>query len=173
MKSLTLLTTALFLILSAAPSAIAQDDTDSTSDTSTSTKFWQASLPGGSYVVALSKITSVSKHSYVIDGNLKVSEVVIDTIGNSLVRFYYIIPVTEDSESSITSGITERAKDIADNVGDRTGANANTMVAKQYPTTTHSKTIEFRLSDEADLDQLLSSARKAWMNNKGRKFTVK
>ena len=43
--------------------------------------FWQGSLPGGSYAVALSRITSISKHEYLLDGNLIVTEVTIDTIG--------------------------------------------------------------------------------------------
>ena len=58
-------------------------------------EFWQADLPGGSYTVALDQITSISKHSYIIDGNISVTEVVIDTSGNALTRFYYLEPAAQ------------------------------------------------------------------------------
>jgi hypothetical protein len=146
---------------------------DQTSETTGPRRFWQAKLPGGSYIVALDRISSISKHSYIIDGGLRVTEVVIDTSGNSLVRFYYIIPLSEDSGSAMGAGITSRAKELLDKAGERTGINANTVVAKQYPTTTHAKTVEYRISDESHLDQLFNSARKAWINGTGKKFTIK
>jgi hypothetical protein len=46
------------------------------------------------------------------------------------------------------------------------------MVHKQYPTTTHSKTIEYRVNDLGTLGALHNSARTAWTSGKGRKFTV-
>ena len=46
------------------------------------------------------------------------------------------------------------------------------MVHKQYPITTHSKIIEFRVKDLGTLDALLGSVRTAWINGKGRKFVV-
>ena len=46
------------------------------------------------------------------------------------------------------------------------------MVQKQYPTTTHAKTIEFRVKDLGTLDALLGSAKGAWISGKGRKFVV-
>ncbi len=167
MKKFYISLAAILLIL---PSSIMAQE--STSEESGSRRFWQANLPGGSYVVSLSSISSVSKHTYVIDGHLKVIEVVVDTLGNSLARFYYITPVSEDANSAIAGKIAERGKELLDKVGERTGINTSTMVAKQYPTTTHSKTVEFRISDEGDLNALLTSVRKAWMNAKGTKFTI-
>ncbi len=154
-------------------SAQSSSSKNTTTETAGPRRFWQASLPGGDYVVALSQITSVSKHTYILDGGLKVTEVVIDTSGNSLVRFYSIIPITEAGGSAVGAGITERGKEILDRLGDRTGANANTMVSKQYPTTTHAKTVEYRLANEANLDRLFNSIRRAWINGAGKKFTIK
>ena len=173
MKKIHIALAALMLIMT--PALMAQDSNGSTntSEENGPRRFWQANLPGGSYVVALDRISSISKHTYVIDGNLRVTEVVVDTSGNSLVRFYYIIPATEDAESNVAGRITERGKDILDKAGERTGVNGNTIVAKQYPTTTHAKTVEFRISDEGDLNKLLGSVRKAWMNGTGKKFTIK
>ena len=45
---------------------------------------WQATLPGGEYAVSTDRITSVSRHSYLLDGTLLVDEVTIDTTGVSL-----------------------------------------------------------------------------------------
>ncbi len=162
----------------------AQSNTNGSGDTNGTSKenteesvgprnFWQANLPGGSYTVALRNISSVSKHTYLISATLSVTEVTIDTNGNALARFYYIIPVTESSGSNIAGNLTNRTKELLDHAGDRTGANANTAVQKEYPTTTHAKTVEFRVSDEGDLDKLYSSVRKAWINGRGVKFTIR
>ena len=172
-KPQTFLAATLLSLIIASP-AMAQDkNKDTTTESVGHRSFWQASLPGGSYMVGLGKIASVSKHTYIIDGTLRVSEVVIDTVGNSLARFYYIIPVSEDSGSTMGAGLTARVKELLDKAGERTGVNANTIVAKQYPTTTHAKTVEFRISHEGNLDSLYGSVRKAWMNGKGVKFTIK
>lgn len=148
---------------------------NNTSDTEEAAprRFWQANLPGGSYIVALDRISSISKHNYILNGNLRVTEVVIDTNGNSLARFYYIIPVSEDAGSNAAARLTTRGKELLDRVGERTGVNANTAVAKQYPNTTHAKTVEFRISDEGNLDRLFNSARTAWFKSRGRKFTIR
>ena len=177
MKKLPIYLSTALLAITANTSLMAQDTTGTKKNTTTEItgprRFWQASLPGGSYMVALDRISSISKHTYVIGGSLRVTEVTIDTSGNSLVRFYYIIPITEDSNSNIGSGVTTRTKELIDKLGERTGANGNTLVEKQYPTTTHAKTVEFRISDEGYLDKLYNSARKAWISGKGVKFRIK
>jgi len=143
----------------------------STSETTGPKRFWQAALPGGSYIVALDRITSVSKHRYIIDGNISVTEVVIDTNGNALARFYYLEPVGQDT-SNVGARIGQRSKELHDKVSAHTGVDANSAVVKQYPITTHAKTVEFHLSDGGDLDKLYSSVRDAWINGRGRKFTI-
>ena len=144
---------------------------DNTSETTGPKRFWQAALPGGSYIVALDRITSVSKHRYIIDGNISVTEVVIDTNGNALARFYYLEPVGQDT-SNVGARIGQRSKELHDKVSAHTGVDANSAVVKQYPITTHAKTVEFHLSDGGDLDKLYSSVRDAWINGRGRKFTI-
>jgi len=172
-----LLTLSSLILLTFTPQATAQNKRNSAQNNVAEApgprRFWQANLPGGEYIVALSQISSISKHNYIIDGALRVTEVVIDTTGNSLARFYYIVPISEDSGSALGAGLTDRARELLDQTGKRTGVNANTIVAKQYPTTTHAKTVEYRISDERDLEQLFNSARKAWINNTGKKFTIK
>lgn len=141
-------------------------------DTIDHRRFWQASLPGGQYIVALDRISSISKHQYVLDGTLVVTEVTIDTNGNSLVRIYQITPVGEDSAVGTATKILERGDELLDMAGQRTGTNLQDMVHKKYPVTTHSKAVEYRVSEVDTLDALFASVDKAWKSGKGRKFTV-
>ena len=177
MKTTTFHLAATLLVLMILPyAAIAQseDNTakDNTAETTGPKRFWQADLPGGSYTVALDRITSISKHSYIIDGNISVTEVVIDTSGNALTRFYYLEPAGQGT-ANLGANISQRGKELLDKVSQRTGVNANSAVVKQYPETTHAKTVEFRISDGIALDALFNSARTAWINGRGKKFTIK
>ena len=73
-------------------------------------KFWDATVPGGSFLVALSSIRNVSIHEYIVDGSVKVSEVVVATDSSTVARFYH------GEVMSSTTGIAslaERAKGIA------------------------------------------------------------
>jgi hypothetical protein len=134
-------------------------------------RFWQASLSGGDYMVALDQITAISKHNYVIDGNIAVTEVVIDTNGNSLARFYHLAPVGQNA-SNMGVHLGQKGKQLLDKAGQRTGMDLSSAVIKQYPTTTHAKTVEFRVLERGDLDRLLESVRNAWINGRGRKFSI-
>jgi len=175
----------LLALLALAPLAVAQTGSDTANpnaspnskktpftDKEDQRGFWQASLPGGSYLVALSKITSVSKHQYLLDGTLVVTEVTIDTLGDSLVRVYQITPAAENSNLATPARVVERGKEFLERVGQRTGSDLNNMVHKQYPTTTHSKTVEFRVRDLGTLDALHASVTKAWVSGRGRRFNV-
>lgn len=132
--------------------------------------FWEANLAGGNYVVALSRITSVSRHKYVLDGAVIVDEVTIDTLGQSLARFYFISPVTAAGPGSGAANLTERALEIANNTASERGSSIQDMVQKKYPLTTHSKAIEYRLLTETQLNSLYQSVKTAWQTGNGRVF---
>ncbi|MBJ06915.1 MAG: hypothetical protein CMO40_07345 [Verrucomicrobiaceae bacterium] len=134
--------------------------------------FWQGTLPGGSYLVALSRITSISKHSYLLEGNVIVTEVTIDTVGDTTMRVYQITPAAQYGTLATGRKIVERGQDLLDRAGQRTGADITNMVQKQYPSTTHAKTIEFRVQDLGTLEALHRSATSAWSSGKGRKFVA-
>lgn len=171
-------------ILTMAPLALAQDTANPNSTANSKDKdqpysdalgdkgFWDGTLPGGNYLVALSRITSISKHEYLLDGNLVVTEVTIDTVGDTTMRVYQITPAAQYGTLATGRKIVERGKDLLDRAGQRTGADLNNMVHKQYPTTTHSKTIEYRVKDLGTLDALYKSARTAWTSGNGRKFVA-
>jgi hypothetical protein len=153
--------------------ATTEDDDKPYEDDLNHRRFWQASLPGGSYIVALDRIASISKHEYLLDGTLVITEVNIDTVGNSLVRIYQITPAAEKSNLATAQHLVQRGKELLDHAGQRTGTDPNTMVHKKYPVTTHTKTVEYRVQDLGTLNALFSSVNRAWIDGKGRRFRVK
>ena len=133
---------------------------------------WQCSLPGGEYAIKLGNITSISKHSYVLDGTLLVTEVTIDSTGNSLARFYYMEPITKDTNFNALARIQKRAKELQGRAQKRAGTKADEMAQKTYPATTHARTIEFRIMNEVELNALYGSLFTAWDSGKGRSFRI-
>jgi hypothetical protein len=137
-------------------------------------RFWQANLPGGHYMVALDRITAISRHSYAVpEAALLVDEVTVDTVGQGLVRFYFSRPLTEGMNNSAATNLTGRAKELLDYAGQRAGTDLHKMVIKKYPETTHAKEIEYRLLSAEELGALYGSVRTAWDTGRGRVFTIK
>ncbi len=153
-------------------SATAQKKNDNVTDQNSPIKFWEANLPGGSYMVSLARISSVSMSTYHVKGAV-VHEVDIETMGAALTRFYALEALGESNGSNAATNLINRAKDISKEAGDKFGVDPDTTVHKEYPITTHSKTIEFRVVDKDDLSEIYKSVSKAWKENKGRKITIK
>lgn len=139
--------------------------------------FWQVKLPDGEYEVALARISSVSRHKYLLDGALIVDEVTIDTVGQALVRFYFIKPASSEASTTAAGKIldkaTGRGQELLDKAAERTGSDLQNMVVKKYPETTHARSIEYRILTEAQLTTIFDSAKKSWETGKGKKLTVK
>ncbi|MGJ8695868.1 MAG: hypothetical protein ACSHYF_06080 [Verrucomicrobiaceae bacterium] len=146
---------------------------ENTTDELNKKRRWEANLPGGRYAVNLGNIVAISEHSYVLDGTVIVSEVTIDTTGTSLVRFYYIEPVTEDTKLDVLKRIQGRGTELRNRARERTGISIDEMAQKHYPDTTHAKTIEFRLLSRGELRALYGSVYTAWDTGKGRTFNVR
>ncbi len=148
-----------------------QVDPKKDDDKETRNGFWEANLAGGNYLVALGRISSVSRHKYVLDGTVIVDEVTIDTEGQALVRFYFISPIEIGGTGAAASEALERIAALADGAARRGGTDVQDMVVKKYPLTTHSKTVEYRLLSEQQLGTLYQSAKTAWVTGRGRVFT--
>ncbi len=148
-----------------------------TTDSQSGNRFWEVNVGGGNYMVALSSITSISKHRYVIDGTLLVDEVVVDTNGQSLVRFYYISPVSDDAKGTgvgrSVARIADRGKEVLEQAADRTGSQVHNMVVKTYPQTTHAKQVEYRVLSAEALSTLYSSVKRAWESGRGRVCNIR
>lgn len=176
MKSLRLLPL-YAMLLSVSASAQTTSSDSSTQDASKGTendgprRFWQASVPGGEYMVAIDHIVSISRQTYLLDGALVVHEIDVETNGQALARFYYVEPPS--TPSGTASQVIDRSKQVLEELGKRTSIDTQNMVTKKYPETTHSKCIEYRLTGVAELDSLYKSVKDAWESGKGRKFTIK
>jgi hypothetical protein len=124
---------------------------------------WRAILPGGTYSVALRSIVSVSSHEYLVEGGARVTEVNIDTTGNALARFYYIGAAKAQSPFGLGQSTLEKVEELATEAVDRAGGEEIwRKVMKNYPTSTHAHTVEFRLESLEQLEKLRKSAEEAF-----------
>ena len=165
--------TLVFLTLCA--TIFSQDNNPQSNSTSDSipSKFWKASLPGGEYMVALSSISSVAKHTYIVDGTARVYEVTVADKSSAIARFYYIEPVTDSSPLNAGQVVLDRLKNTSKEVTERVGAgDVWDQVIKNYPTSTHAKTIEFRLTVKSNIDSAYESVARAWEKGRGENFKV-
>lgn len=129
-------------------------------------RIWEARLAGGEYMVAVQSIRSLSYHTFYAEGGVKVTEVVIDNGGRSLVRFYTFAAASPTAEG----------QEVLDGIRDSTAGAANDAgidmhrVVKNYPTTTHAHTVEYRLPNEPELLRLYEHAKRAWERQRGAVF---
>jgi hypothetical protein len=155
----------------------ASSTTDKAEDKPEPNRFWQASVGGGHYMVALERISSVSRHKYLLDGSVIVDEVTVDALGQSLARFYFLRPVSDavtgNAAGNAASRIVDRGREIIDKAADDAGTDIHNMVVKKFPETTHAHTIEFRVHSEQELTGLYGSVRAAWETGRGRSFRIK
>lgn len=158
--------TALLLAAALPFAALAQEETPAPSG-----RVWTATVPGGSYTVAVSAILAVSKHEYIVDGTQRVTEVNVDTAGALAVRFYHIEPSLP--KSPVGQSLADKAIHLAGEAASRTGKDAGVKsVLKNYPATTHARTIEFRVASLEDLDRLLRSAERALVTGRGGRIEI-
>ncbi len=159
-------------LLLAAPVLCAQTPAPATPAPGTAMPMWRANLPGGSYSVALRSIVSVSTHEYVVDGAARVTETNIDTTGAALVRFYFIEPNTINAPAGFGAATVEKVQQLLQEGADKTGqaGDAWKKVVKSYPTTTHQRTIEYRLASKEEVQKIFDSAEAAFRLNKNTVF---
>jgi hypothetical protein len=144
--------------------------TSSSTPAPTNILMWRCNLPGGSYSVALRAMVSVSSHEYLVDGVARVTEVNIDTVGNALARFYYIEPTTPTSPIGLGTATIDKFQQLVQQGAAASGQDVWQKVIKNYPTTTHAHTIEYRVNDKATLSALYTSAEGALRLNQNTIF---
>ena len=137
---------------------------------------WRCELPGGVYLVALRSIASISSHEYTVDGAARVTEVTVATNSSVEARFYYLEPATINPAPGLSG--TAELEALQQRVYDTAAAQAGNndavwqKVIKNYPTTTHAHTVEYRLESKQNLQQLYSSLEQAWTTGKGINLTT-
>ena len=127
---------------------------------------WGTSSAEGEYIVNLDEIVSVSSHSYVVDGAAKVTEVNIGTKSPLLVRYYYIDIITPETPSGVGKSVINKVTEIAKEAAGRT-VPSEIKVVKNYPTTTHAGTVEYRTGSLDTLTRIYNSAKQAFLYRKG------
>lgn len=153
----------------------AQEKPKEGTDTETTSIFWTGNFASGQVIVPVDKIASVAQQKYILDAQFVIHEVSIDSLGNSLIRIYYIEPIAESasSVSAFGSAARDRARELAGELQGRTGTqdlDPETAVTKNYPTTTHSHTVEFRVSSIEELRAVYRSVSTAFTRSKGRTY---
>ncbi len=133
---------------------------------------WTCTLPGGTYQVLVSAILSVSTHEYVVDGAARVTEVNVDTSGQFAVRFYFIEPVVASGPGGIGAATLGKVQGLLTEAAERSGTEAWKKVVKSYPTTTHARTIEYRVSSKDSLTQIFTSAANAQATGKAGQVSI-
>ena len=172
---MTKLVLLLFAFLSISPCVFSQNDNTQNNSSSEQipSRFWKATLPGGEDMVALNSISSIAKHTYIVDGAARVFEVTVADKSSAIARFYFIEPVTDSSPINAGQVVLDRLKSVTKEASERLGAgDVWDQVIKNYPSSTHAKTVEFRLSVKSNIDSIYSSIARAWERGRGENFKV-
>lgn len=162
----------MLLVVFATASLRAQTPSTPAPATPSAIPLFKATMPGGVYEVAVRNIISVSKHEYLVDAAARVTEVNIDTTGSLLVRFYYIEPATPSLPSGLGASAVEKAQQYLQQAGDKTGVDAWKKVVKNYPTTTHARTVEYRVAAKEDLEKVFKAAEESFRMQKEKQVKV-
>ena len=129
-------------------------------------------MPGGTYQVAVPAILSVSSHEYVVDGAARVTEVNVDTSGQLAVRFYYIEPAVTSGPGGLGAATLGKVQSLLTEAAERSGSDAWKKVVKSYPTTTHARTVEYRVGSMDSLNKIFSSASNSLTSGKPGEATI-
>jgi hypothetical protein len=133
---------------------------------------FRAKLPGGTYEVAVRSMIAVTQHEYLVDGVARVTEVNIDTAGTLLVRFYFLEPVAPTTGSGLANAGIEQAQRLLREAAEKSGQDVWKKVVKNYPTTTHARTVEYRVESLEQLTKIFDAADGAFRLQKDTRITL-
>ena len=133
---------------------------------------WRCTLPGGTYQVAVGAITAVSMHEYVVDAVARVTEVNVDTTGALVARFYFIEANAPKTPGGVGQAAIRKAEQLANEAGDRSGQDVWKKVIKNYPATTHARTVEYRVETKDQLTTIHASVEEAFRLNRNKSLKI-
>jgi hypothetical protein len=119
-------------------------------------------LPGGKIAVDLKTVSSIGLHSYTVDSASRVWELTIDSGGSSLIRIYSASTLSPNEPALDMAKVELEA--LAETASKALGIDTWAKVQKNYPTSTHAKTVEYRVKTVKELLQLRKLLFKAWAN---------
>ena len=135
-------------------------------------RIFRAKLPGGTYEVGVGAIVAVASHEYLVDGIARVTEVNIDTSGSLLARFYYLEPVTPNTPLGVGNAAIEQTQRLLREAAEKSGQDVWKKVIKNYPTTTHARTVEYRLESLEQLNKIYEAADTAFRLQKDTRISI-
>lgn len=133
---------------------------------------FRAQLPGGIYEVSVRNIVSVSIHEYLVDGPVRVVELNIDTQGSVLARFYFLEPNLPNTPGNVGAVAVEKAQQLFTQAAEKSGQDAWKKVIKNYPTTTHARTVEYRVQSRDELNKIFEAAEEAFRLQRNRSVKI-
>lgn len=134
---------------------------------------YEVELDNGGYQVDLTQVTSISMHRFYVDGVYAVDEITVDTLGNTVTRFYFVDRNRDvTTPRGIGQSVLDRTQQKVDEVKDRVGAPSilDEAVVKSYPTSTHAHTVEYRIKTKEQLDTLYQHISASWEKAQPGKF---
>jgi hypothetical protein len=120
-------------------------------------------LPGGKIAIDLKSITAIGLHSYTVDATSRVWELTVDNGGSSLLRIYSVSTISPNEP--ILDMAKVELESLAESVSKSVGLDVWAKVQKSYPTSTHAKTVEYRVKTVKELLQLRKLLFKAWTSS--------
>lgn len=115
---------------------------------------------GGEFIGKVNLVGSVSLQKYVTTA-FEITEMNIDIAGSTTqLRIYYTEPL---KSSTVLPGSRNAVNNPLDRINSAYTSKLNKLVYKDYPTTTHAKTLEFKVAKKADLVDLHAQVRNRWI----------
>jgi len=123
---------------------------------------WRARIGSAVTSIPLSGIEHYGIQDYILDGVARVRELTVTTKSRSMVRIYHITPL---GKGHVVNRL-EELKKVAGGLSDQD----DDLPIKTYPTTTHEKMVEYRVSDVSDIGTLFKSLDKTMVVYLGREL---
>jgi len=136
---------------------------------------FEVEMDGGGYQVDVNQITSISVHRFIVDGALMVDELTVDSLGNTVARFYVADRNTEiETPRGVGQSLLDKAQEKVDQAREKLGATnwMDRAVVKSYPTSTHAHTVEYRVATKEQLMNLYDSISDAWKKGQAGSFKL-
>ena len=127
---------------------------------------WRARIGTAVASIPLSAIEHYGIQDYIIDGTSLIRELTITMKSLSMVRIYYILPLGAIHKEA-AQRLDKTRKDVEVAVQGLRSQDDNLPI-KTYPTTTHEKMVEYRVSKIEDINVLHDSLDKAMVAYLGR-----
>lgn len=114
----------------------------------------------------VSTIVSVSMHPYMLNGQIPITEVTVDTLGNNTLRFYYI---HEETRPPLAESAVKSAYAVQEELTRQKGTAS--LPSVKFPEGAYAHSVEYKMNSLDDLTKLYKSLVSVWERS-GKKLTT-